>query len=217
MLLYENADSGVSFMQTKIKICGLTRPEDIAAVNEARPDYIGFVFAESRRKVTPQQARELRAALNENIIPVGVFVNECMENILEILHSGAISAIQLHGDEDENFIKTLRSQTAAPIITAVSVQSQGDAPAWESSAADYLLLDHKGGGTGEVFDWDLIGEIKKPFFLAGGLTPKNVAAAIKKTAPYAVDVSSGVEISPGVKCPEKIKKFCEMILTYYRL
>jgi len=200
-------------MRPKIKICGLTRHCDIEAVNAAKPDYIGFVFAESRRKVTPQQARELRSVLHRNIIPVGVFVDETIENILALVRGGVIDVIQLHGAEDEKFIEALKSETSTPIIKAVSIQKKGDAQKWKDSAADYLLLDHKGGGTGETFDWDLIGEIKKPFFLAGGLNLENVAEAIKKNLPYAVDTSSGVEISPGIKCPEKIKDFVNQIST----
>ncbi|MCL2576859.1 MAG: phosphoribosylanthranilate isomerase [Defluviitaleaceae bacterium] len=196
-------------MHTKIKICGLSRLEDIEAVNVVKPDYIGFVFAESRRKVTPRQARELRGALHESITPVGVFVNETIENILELVRNNTIDMIQLHGAEDENFIEKLKSQTDAKIIKAVSIQNKGDAQKWENSSADFLLLDQKGGGTGETFDWSLIGEVAKPFFLAGGLSAKNVADAIKKISPYAVDTSSGVEISPGVKCPEEIKKFVQ--------
>lgn len=191
----------------KIKVCGLTRLEDIEAVNTEKPDFIGFVFAKSRRRVTPQQALELRNALHPSIIPVGVFVDEIIENVLVTVYSVCISTIQLHGTEDENYIKNLKLLTKATIIKAVSIQKASDAQAWENSAADYLLLDHKTGGSGKTFDWNLIGEVKKPFFLAGGLSVENVTDAIKKTAPYAVDVSSGVENSQGIKCPEKIRYF----------
>lgn len=195
-------------MRVKIKICGLTRMEDIDAVNAAKPDYIGFVFAESQRKITPALAAELRGALCEGITPVGVFVNESHEKILALVRDGVIDFIQIHGTEDEDFIVALKAQTGAPIIKAVSVQKADDTQAWENSAADYLLLDHKGGGTGEAFDWNLIGKLKKPFFLAGGLTTQNVSSALKKLQPFAVDVSSGVEISPGIKCSNKIREFC---------
>jgi phosphoribosylanthranilate isomerase len=203
---------------TKIKICGLTRIEEIEIANKEKPDFIGFVFAKSRRRITPQQARELRSFLDKAIIPVGVFVDEKIENILATVHSGAVSAVQLHGAEDENFIEKLKLQTTVPIIKAVSVQKAGDAQNRENSAADFLLLDHKGGGTGEVFDWNHIGiGLKKPFFLAGGLNPENVAEAIKKIAPYAVDVSSGVEISSGaqtMKCAEKIRNFISVARSF---
>jgi phosphoribosylanthranilate isomerase len=192
----------------KTKICGITRMVDIAAINtlETKPDYIGFVFAGSKRKVTPDQAREMRVALCGDIQTVGVFVDEPLEAVLSLVQSGAIQIVQLHGNEDENYIAELKSQTDAPVIKAISVEKLGDTQAWENSAADFLLLDHAGGGTGSTFDWQLIGQLKKPFFLAGGLTPENVAQAIE-ISPFAVDVSSGVEISHGVKCIEKIKNF----------
>ncbi|MCL2223342.1 MAG: phosphoribosylanthranilate isomerase [Defluviitaleaceae bacterium] len=196
-------------MHTKIKICGLTRLCDIEAVNAAKPDYVGFVFAQSRRRVTAEQARQLRAALHTDIIPVGVFVNETAENILSLVRGGVINCIQLHGTEDENFIREIKCETSAPIIKAVPIQKHGDAQAHENSLADYLLLDHKGGGTGNTFDWSLIGTLQKPFFLAGGLNPQNIAAAIQTLNPFAADVSTGVETSPGIKNAEKIKIFME--------
>lgn len=203
----------------KIKICGLTRPEDIHAANAAMPDYIGFVFAESRRRVTLAQACELRRLLHKNIISVGVFVDETIENILAAVKSGAISAVQLHGGEDEIFIEALQNalrdfpekNLKIPIIKAVSISKKGDAQAWENSASDFLLLDRKGGGTGETFDWNLIGTVKKPFFLAGGLSAENVAHAVQQVKPFATDVSTGVEISPGIKCEEKIKNFTQLV------
>lgn len=190
----------------KVKICGLSRIEDIEIVNLVKPDYIGFVFAESRRKVTPQHALELRKLLHPDIIPVGVFVNEQIETIMTIVKSGAIDIIQLHGSEDEHYIQKLKLQMNRPVIKAVSVQNKGDVQKWQGTIADYLLLDHKGGGTGESFDWDLIGEVKKPFFLAGGLHTQNVGKAIKQTTPFAVDVSSGVE-TDGAKDAKKIVEF----------
>ena len=195
---------------TKIKICGLTRPEDIIIVNNLRPDYIGFVLAESRRKVMPNQALSLRNALDKNIIPVGVFVNEPIENIIALVQNGVIDIIQLHGEENENYIEKIKLSTSAPIIKAISVQKKDDVQKWNHTAADYLLLDHKGGGTGIAFDWNLIGETTKPYFLAGGLNPQNVSQAIAKTAPYAVDVSTGVEVSSH-KCPNKIRDFIRAV------
>ena len=196
----------------KVKICGLFRRCDIEAVNTIKPDYIGFVFAESRRKVTPGQAAELRAALHPDIVPVGVFVDEPPRNILYFADSRTIDVIQLHGSENEEYIRQLKRLTDKPVIKAVSVQRGGDAQKWSDTAADFLLLDHKGGGTGKRFDWDLIGEISKPYFLAGGLNLENVIDAIMKTTPFAVDVSSGVE-SNGVKDPAKIKEFIRRIRT----
>jgi len=194
----------------KVKICGLTRPQDIEAANAEAPDYIGFVFARSRRRVTPWQALKLRDTLDPGIIPVGVFVDEAAGTILSLARDGVIDIIQLHGSEDEKYIGELKSMTDKPVIKAVAVQKKGDAQRWEQSSADYLLLDHKSGGTGQVFDWDLIGQTCKPYFLAGGLSPENVAQAIMKTHPFAVDVSSGVEAN-GVKESEKIKQFIRRV------
>ncbi|MDR0272812.1 MAG: phosphoribosylanthranilate isomerase [Clostridiales bacterium] len=201
-------------MNHKVKICGLMSLDDIEAVNAAKPDYIGFVFARSRHSITPGQAKELRGALNPGIIPVGVFVNETIENILALVNENIISVIQLHGAEDEEFIQALKTKTDTEIIKAVSIEKTGDAQQWENSAADYLLLDNKGGATGKPFDHDLIGELNRPFFLAGGLNPENVTSAIKKTAAHAVDVSSGVEKHTGEKCPEKIGKFIKKVRCY---
>ena len=199
---------------TKVKICGLLRPCDIEAVNAEKPDYIGFVFAESRRKVTLTQAAELKKLLLPDIIPVGVFVNEPIENIISLVSEGIIDVIQLHGLESATYIQELKLLTDKPVIKAIAVQSKGDVQKWSGSAADYLLLDHKGGGTGQSFDWDMIGEVDKLYFLAGGLNPKNITEAIRKTAPYAVDVSSGVE-NEGFKDPAKIKEFIRRVRDGY--
>jgi len=181
----------------KVKICGLFHPCDIDAVNEAEPDYIGFVFADSRRKVTPQKALELRKRLAGGIIPVGVFANESAENIVAIISAGIIGAVQLHGAEDEAFVKNLKARTDKPVIKA-----NGGA----DSAADYLLFDNAAPGSGQTFDWAVLGKINRPFFLAGGLNQDNVADAIRQTEPFAVDVSSGVETN-GVKDKAKIMEF----------
>jgi phosphoribosylanthranilate isomerase len=196
----------------KIKICGLSRLCDIEAVNEEMPDYIGFVFAESRRKITPAQALELRKALRPGIMAVGVFVDETTEHILSLAHNGIIDAIQLHGSESEDYIINLKKLTDKPVIKAVAVQKKGDARRWATSAADYLLLDNKSGGSGRGFDWDLIDTMAmdKPYFLAGGLNADNIIEAIEKTKPFAVDVSSGVE-TDGLKDPAKIRDFIRRI------
>ena len=191
---------------TKIKICGLTRSWDIESVNIEKPDYIGFVFANSRRRVTPTQAMELRSKLAKEIIPVGVFVDETPENILQLVQNGVIEMVQLHGTETEEYIVKLKELTDVPIIKAISVQHTGDVQKWESTAADYLLLDSQGGGTGQAFDWSLIGKTPKPYFLAGGLDANNITNAISQTTPFAVDVSSGVE-TDGFKDPKKINEF----------
>jgi phosphoribosylanthranilate isomerase len=181
----------------------LTRLCDIDAVNNAKPEYIGFVFAKSRRKVTPTQAAELKRKLSPDIISVGVFVNETPNNILSLVRSGIIEAVQLHGNETEAYIENIKSQTDKPVIKAVAVSKLGDVQKWADTCADYLLLDNKTGGTGSTFDWNLIGELKKPFFLAGGLNIDNISSAVLERNPYAVDISSGVE-TDGLKDREKI-------------
>lgn len=196
----------------KIKICGLTRAADIAAVNEARPDYIGFVFAGSKRRVTPQQATVLRHGLAPGIVPVGVFVNAQAEEIARLCRAGVIEAVQLHGDEDEAYIRTLRAYTGAPIIKAVRVGARVPEEALASSA-DYLLFDKLSerayGGLGEAFDWSLLAGVGRPFFLAGGITLENVFEAAK-SLPHCIDVSSGVETG-GVKDGVKIAKIIEKV------
>jgi phosphoribosylanthranilate isomerase len=187
----------------KIKICGLSRPCDIEAVNAAKPDYIGFVFAESRRRVSPSQAAELKKALSPNIASVGVFVDAPMDDIIALVRDGVIDVIQLHGNESEEYVSEIKSLCGKPVIKAVHMTTAGDAQKWDDSCADFLLLDSKGGGTGKRFDWDLIGVLQKPFFLAGGLHIGNIEAAIAKANPFAVDVSSGVE-TDGLKDSAKI-------------
>ena len=195
---------------TKVKICGLTRQCDVESVNIEKPDYVGFIFANSRRRVTHEQAMGLRNKLANEIIPVGVFVQETIENILSLVQNDVIEMIQLHGSESEEYIVKLKELTTAPIIKAISVKHAGDVQKWALTAADYLLLDSKGGGTGQVFDWSLIGNVAKPYFLAGGLDVNNIANAISQTMPSVVDVSSGVETN-GLKDPEKIKGFIRRV------
>ena len=194
----------------KVKICGLTRTRDIEAVNAEMPDFIGFVFARSKREVTPDAAAALRDALHPSITPVGVFVDGRPEIIHSLTRSGVIEMIQLHGSEDERYIREIKDLTGLPVIKAVAVETRGDAQKWESSSADYLLLDHKGGGTGRRFDWDLIGSVGRPFFLAGGINPQNAGEAIGKTSPFAIDTSSGVE-TDGFKDHAKIKELIERV------
>jgi tryptophan synthase beta chain len=184
---------------------------DIDAVNVSRPDYIGFVFAESKRRVTRTQAIELRKSLAPGIVPVGVFVNESPNTIVSLIGLGIIDAVQLHGTEDEAYIKMLRSMCDKPIIKAVSMDNPKDIQRYENSDADYLLLDNGAGGTGQSFDWDLIEKIRKPFFLAGGLNANNVEEAIERIGPFAVDISSGAEGENGLKDGEKIRTIVKMI------
>jgi len=194
----------------KIKICGLSRLCDIDAVNDEKPEYVGFIFAESRRKVTPQMALDMRDKLNPAIISAGVFVNEDPETIVSLVRRGVIDVIQLHGSENGDYISRLKALTDKPVIKAVTVQNEGDANKCESAPADYLLFDGEGGGNGKTFNWDLIGRIEKPFFLAGGLCRENIRYALEKVKPFAVDVSSGVE-TDGFKDPAKIIEFIRMV------
>lgn len=200
---------------TKVKICGLMTQEDIACVNDCMPEYAGFVFAPSRRQVTEPLAKELRMDLNPGIQAVGVFVNEEKENIAKLCEEGIINVVQLHGDEDEAYIRELKSLIKAPVIKALRVRSKEQAIQANDLPCDYLLLDTytKGqyGGSGETFDLGLIPPMKKPFFLAGGLTQHNVRERIISCSPYAVDVSSGVEGERGQKERVKIQEFIEKV------
>lgn len=191
---------------TKIKLCGLSRPCDIEAANELKPDYIGFVFApKSRRYVTYKKAEELKSLLSPDIEAVGVFVNEPPQNVATLLKKGIIDIAQLHGDEDEDYIAELRLLTDKPIIKAFRIKTANDIKIVEQSTADDILLD-SGAGTGTVFDWELLKSIQRPYFLAGGLDARNVASAIKTLNPYAVDVSSGIE-TDGVKDKTEMAAF----------
>ena len=178
---------------TKIKLCGLSRACDIEEANRLQPDYIGFVFAKkSSRFVTPEQAGELKKQLRPEIRAVGVFVNETPEAVAALLNSGVIDLAQLHGSEDAEYIRRLRDLTESPLIQAFRIRSKEDLSRAEASAADEILLD-AGAGTGTVFDWSLLRNMERRYFLAGGLNPENVREAIRDLHPYGVDVSSGIE------------------------
>ena len=178
---------------TKIKLCGLSRASDIEEANRLEPDYIGFVFAKkSRRCVTPEQAGELKKLLRPEIRAVGVFVNEAPEAVAALLNRGVIDLAQLHGSEDAEYIRRLRDLTESPLIQAFRIRSKEDLSRAEASEADEILLD-AGAGTGTVFDWSLLRNMERRYFLAGGLNPENVREAIRDLHPYGVDVSSGIE------------------------
>ncbi|MBQ6360922.1 MAG: phosphoribosylanthranilate isomerase [Lachnospiraceae bacterium] len=195
---------------TKIKLCGLSRPADIEAVNELRPDYMGFVFWEkSRRSVTPDTALTLKRMLDPAIKAVGVFVDEQPEKIVEIVKAGIIDLVQLHGSEDEAYISRLRALTNAKVIKAFRIRSAEDVKAAADSSADYIMLD-SGKGTGMRFNWSLIGDIGRPFFLAGGLDTGNIGEALRCLHPYAVDVSSGIE-TEGIKDRSKMAAFVSAV------
>lgn len=199
----------------KIKICGLTRREDVLAVNQWKPDYAGLVFAPGKRQLTAEKARDLRELLLPEIPSVGVFVNSPMESILSLAKNGTIDLIQLHGDEDGAYILELKKllPSPLPIIKAVRVQRTEDMTRAEELPADFLLFDTytKGlyGGSGRTFDWTMIPAIKKPWFLAGGIGFSNIKDAMKTEA-FCLDLSSSLE-TEGKKDSEKIKEIIQIM------
>ena len=223
---------GSTYYTPKVKMCGISKVETIPAVVEAKPDYMGLVFAPSKRQVTVDQAKTLVEELhkqytkrynngaeqsnNDEIKTVGVFVNETLDNLVTIAKGINLDVVQLHGDEDEAFIQSLKGRTNVEIWKAVQIRSAADAEAWIDSSADMLLFDayHKDerGGTGEVFDWSCLDEFERPFMLAGGIDSTNVARAIRTVRPYGIDISSGIE-TEGVKDDEKIKAFTNIVRT----
>lgn len=262
---------GPTYYTPKVKMCGISKVETIPAVVEAKPDYMGLVFAPSKRQVTVDQAKILVSELHkqyanrynrdavqwsndviqvgtitdalqegtatgdahegmltstENASPtlihqeaiktVGVFVNETLDNLVSIATEANLDVVQLHGDEDEAFIQSLKERTNVEVWKAVQIRSAADAEAWIDSSADMLLFDayHKDerGGTGEVFDWSCLDEFERPFMLAGGIDSTNVARAIRTVRPYGIDISSGIE-TDGVKDDEKIKAFANIVRT----
>ena len=191
---------------SKIKLCGLSRKCDIEWANALKPEYIGFVFwSKSKRNVPPEKAKELKGLLSPDIKAVGVFVDEPIENVAELLNDNIIDIAQLHGGEDEEYIKKLRALSGKPIIKAFLLKSEIDAERAEKSTADYILVD-SGTGTGKSFDWELLKNISRPYFLAGGLCCENISQAITALDPYAVDVSSGIETN-GCKDKNKMAAF----------
>ena len=191
---------------SKIKLCGLSRKCDIEWANALKPEYIGFVFwSKSKRNVPPEKAKELKDLLSPDIKAVGVFVDEPIENVAELLNDNIIDIAQLHGGEDEEYIKKLRALSDKPIIKAFLLKSEIDAERAEKSTADYILVD-SGTGTGKSFDWELLKNISRPYFLAGGLCCENISQAITALDPYAVDVSSGIETN-GCKDKNKMAAF----------
>lgn len=174
-------------MTTKVKICGLTIPADVHIVNDAHPDYAGFVFASGRHHVSISQASKLRALLDPDIVSVGVFVDAPLDAMLSAVDAGAISVVQLHGHEPESVVELLQSR-GVPVIRVF----QGQQEELPTTTADYVMLD-AGAGSGRTLDWRHLATTTAPLFLAGGLTPTNVATAISAVTPFAVDVSSGVE------------------------
>lgn len=196
---------------TKIKLCGLQSLDDVTAANAVQPDYIGFVFAKtSKRFVTPQTAEQLRKKLDRKIAVVGVFVNEPVEIVAALLNKGIIDMAQLHGNESEEYITLLRKKTDKKLIKAFSINEAKNLQAAYACSADYILLDSGSGGTGESFDWNILQNFGRPYFLAGGLNINNVSEAVSRLHPYAVDVSSGVE-TDGRKDDVKMAAFVNAV------
>ena len=202
---------------TKIKLCGLKSLDDIEIINKYNPEYIGFVFyKKSKRYIDYKTAKILKNALNKNILAVGVFVNEDINTVVKLLNENIIDIAQLHGNESENYIKTLKKLTNKTIIKAFKVENTLDIKKAKQSQADFVLLDSGTGGTGQTFNWSLIKNFERPYFLAGGLNNKNIKTVLNILSPYALDVSSGIETS-GKKDPEKIKAFIQTVRQYERI
>ena len=214
---------GPTYYTPKVKMCGISKVETIPAVVEAKPDYMGLVFAPSKRQVTVEQAKILIEELHKQCInhydtkvvkTVGVFVNETLDNLVRIADTANLDAVQLHGDEDETFIQSLKERTNVEVWKAIQIRTAADTEKWIDSSADMLLFDayHKDerGGTGEVFDWSSLDAFERPFMLAGGIDSTNVARAIRTVRPYGIDISSGIETN-GVKDDEKITAFIKIV------
>lgn len=192
--------------ETKIKLCGIFRQEDVPLVNAARPDYCGFIlnFPKSHRNLTLEQAAQLAERIDPNILRVGVFVNQPVETVVEALKSGVIHIAQLHGGEGAAEITAIQRATGKPVWKAFQVRGSEDLERAKASPGDLVLLDN-GYGTGRAFNWTLVGEVGRPFALAGGLTPENIPDAIAKLHPEVLDLSSGVETN-SVKDGDKMRR-----------
>lgn len=214
---------GPTYYTPKVKMCGISKVKTIPAVVEAKPDYMGLVFAPSKRQVTVEQAEILVEELHKQCInhydtkvvkTVGVFVNEALDNLVRIADTANLDAVQLHGDEDEAFIQSLKERTNVEVWKAIQIRTAADTEKWIDSSADMLLFDayHKDerGGTGEVFDWSSLDAFERPFMLAGGIDSTNVARAIRTVRPYGIDISSGIETN-GMKDDKKITAFTKIV------
>ena len=175
-----------------------------------------MILPGSRRNLTLSQAEALSRLLKPQILPVGVFVNASLPTIREAVDRGIIRAVQLHGQETEDFVRQLQRQVEVPLFQAFSIRTEADVERARRSPADVLVLDHGAGGTGQAFDWSLIaGRLQRPFFLAGGLGPDNVAKALAQVHPWAVDMSSGVE-TDGKKDPTKMMAAVAAVRSFER-
>ncbi|WP_034447723.1 phosphoribosylanthranilate isomerase [Butyrivibrio sp. AE2032] len=195
---------------TELKICGLKRLEDIIAVNRHGADYAGFVFFEkSKRYVDPYKANELISLLRADIKPVGVFLDEPIDNVVRIARISGVELVQLHGHESEEYVEYVKRTLDRPVIKAYKASEEGALEKAAQSSADYVMID-SGAGSGKKFDWSILKDFKRDYFLAGGLDPESVGEAIRMLEPFAVDVSSGVETN-GIKDEKKIAEFIKAV------
>ena len=195
---------------TELKICGLSRLEDVIAVNRFGADYAGFVFfKKSKRYIDPYKAGELIELLRSDIKSVGVFLDEPLDSVISAARISGVEMIQLHGHESEEYVEYVKRTLERPVIKAFKADEEGALERALNTSADYILID-SGAGTGKKFDWSILKDFGRDYFLAGGLDPESVGEAISKLEPFAVDVSSGVE-TDGVKDAEKIKKFINAV------
>lgn len=194
----------------RVKMCGLIRKEDIIAANEVKPDYIGFVFfKKSKRYISFEQAAVLKELLSRDIKAVGVFVDEDIDTVYELLSRDIIDIAQLHGNESDEYISQLKAVTGKPVIKAFRIKTAEDIISAQKSKADMILLD-AGAGDGKTFDWSLLKNINRPYFLAGGLDSDNAVSAAEELSPYALDVSSGIE-TDGYKDIKKMSAFIKAV------
>ncbi|MBQ6773732.1 MAG: phosphoribosylanthranilate isomerase [Synergistaceae bacterium] len=193
---------------TKVKICGITHEVEIGIMNELVPDFVGFVFAtKSRHFIAPEHAGLLRSKLRKGIKTVGVFANASLRNVAITMETAGLDMVQLHGDETAEYIAALREYIRCPIMKVVKVAKPIDADKAMYTTADYVMLDGGIAGSGKSFDWSLLGNVRRNFFLSGGLTPENIHDALQvNPKPFALNVSSGVE-SNKVKDYRKVMKF----------
>ncbi|SDY10094.1 phosphoribosylanthranilate isomerase [Ruminococcaceae bacterium YAD3003] len=195
---------------TELKICGLSRLEDIIAVNRHGADYAGFVFFQkSKRYVDPYKANELIELLRTDIKPVGVFLDEPIDNVVRIARISGVEMVQLHGHESEEYVEYIKRTLDRPVIKAYKAGEEGALDRAANSSADYVMID-SGAGSGQKFDWSILKNFKRDYFLAGGLDPESVGEAIRLLEPFAVDVSSGVE-TDGIKDEKKIAEFIKAV------
>lgn len=195
---------------TELKICGLSRMEDVIAVNRHGADYAGFVFfKKSKRYIDPYKAGELIEFLRSDIKSVGVFLDEPLDSVISTARISGVEMIQLHGHESEEYVEYVKRTLERPVIKAFKADEEGALEKALHTTADYVLID-SGAGSGKKFDWNILKDFKREYFLAGGLDPDSVGEAISILEPFAVDVSSGVE-TDGIKDEKKIESFIKAV------